>query len=372
MRVTYIGSYEAEYPRNLILIRGLRLNGVEVKELHIDIWRNRPHKYRMGPLQCVLLGGKLAAGYASVFFRGLFGSTDCLIVGYPGHFDVFFIKLLAILKRKPLFFDVFLSIYDTLVTDRGTISTQTSAARFLYWIDRTSCKLADHILLDTHEHIDYFVETFGIPRRKFSRILVGCNTNTYRERPEISKRKNFTVAFHGKCIPLQGVEVIVQAAGLLMKNGVNFVLVVEGQLAKAAKAEAQCAGITNIEWHGFTAPEHLARLELSCHIGLGIFGTTEKAQRVIPNKVFETVCMGLPLITGDSKAIRSIFTPERDCLMVPMGDASALAGAILRLRDDPELGVRLAGAACELYRTHWTVEALGQQIKSICEKNVGR
>ena len=72
MHVTYIGSYEADYPRNITLIHGLRLNGVDVRELHIDLWGNQPHKYQLSLFQRVALACRLILGYFRVFVQALF------------------------------------------------------------------------------------------------------------------------------------------------------------------------------------------------------------------------------------------------------------------------------------------------------------
>jgi len=53
--------------------------------------------------------------------------------------------------------------------------------------------------------------------------------------------------------------------------------------------------------------EQLAGLIGSSRIWLGIFGTSGKAQRVIP-KVLDPLAMGKPLITADMPAVRCSST----------------------------------------------------------------
>ncbi|MBC2603575.1 glycosyltransferase [Puniceicoccus vermicola] len=362
MRITYIGSFESDYPRNRTIANGLRLSGIEVTELRIDLWKGVPHKFKIGFGLLLWLSVKYFFGCLWLFFRGLFHQTDCYLVGYPGHWDMFTCRLLAFCKRKPIVFDAFVSLWDSLVMDRETLKEDGLKAKAFFWLDRSSCSLADHILVDTPEHADFFAETFGIARKKITPIPVGCDQAVYHVYSEIEKREKFTVVFHGKSIPLQGLEYIVSAAEILLEEGVQFVITADGQTAERSKREAIRRKITNIEWHGWTPSVELARRDSACHVGLGIFGTTPKARRVIPNKVFEMIRLGLPLITGDTPAVRSILSDGRDCIMVPVGDPEAIARAILKLRDSEDLRTRIAVEAQEVYEETWTLDKIGEQV----------
>ena len=50
-------------------------------------------------------------------------------------------------------------------------------------------------------------------------------------------------------------------------------------------------------------------------------------------------------MASDLPAIREIFEDERDALLVAPDDPTALASAVQRLLDEPQLGMRLGAAA---------------------------
>ena len=88
--------------------------------------------------------------------------------------------------------------------------------------------------------------------------------------------------------------------------------------------------LPRVKWTDWVAYRQL-RLWLSqADLCLGIFGTSEKAASVIPNKVFQIVAAGRPVLTRDSPAIRELLSPGAPCTyLVPAGDACALAEAVL-------------------------------------------
>ena len=65
----------------------------------------------------------------------------------------------------------------------------------------------------------------------------------------------------------------------------------------------------------------------------------------LPRTLVEAAACGLPLITTDVPGCREVVSDGVDGLLVPRGDSKALAQAIRRLQDDPELARRLGMAA---------------------------
>jgi glycosyltransferase involved in cell wall biosynthesis len=61
-----------------------------------------------------------------------------------------------------------------------------------------------------------------------------------------------------------------------------------------------------------------------------------------PIKAFEALAAGRPIVCTDLPSSREILAHERTALLVPPGDAHALAAAIRRLLGDHDLATRLA------------------------------
>jgi glycosyltransferase involved in cell wall biosynthesis len=126
----------------------------------------------------------------------------------------------------------------------------------------------------------------------------------------------------------------------------------------------------NVVWTRWVEYERLPALYRSAGCALGIFGLSDKAARVIPNKAFQALATGAPLVTRDSPAARELLEDGRDALLVPPGDPDALAEAVRRLARDPELRRRIGVQGRHTYEREASELALGERWRSVLEQVV--
>ena len=356
MRVLYFGTYERDYPRNAQVISCLRRAGVEVVERHATLWERRRHKWSLG------LGAmaRVAVKETRLLF-GRKGAFDVMIVGYPGHFDMPAARRIA--GRRPLVFNPLVSLWDTLVGDRERFAPRSRAAGVLRQIDRLAFRRADLVVADTEQNARYFAERFSLPRERTAVCLVGAEDDVFR--PGWHPPGTFEVLFVGKLIPLHGLETILDAARLL--PDVPFRIVGSGQLDSLLDDRP-----ANVNWVPWIEYEQLPEAIQVAGCALGIFGTSDKAARVIPNKAFQALACGTPLVTADTPAARELLTDGENAVLVPPADATALAAAIRRLAGDPALARRLAGAGRATYEARASEEVLGAQWRELLESLLAR
>ncbi len=376
MKVLYFGTYSKGegYPRNNVIIKGLKKSGVEVIECHESLWKGPEEKMTGVKMGIGLL--RFLPRFLSTYLlliRKFFKihSYDMIIVGYSGHFDIFLARLLTIFKRRPLVFDAFLSLYDTAVLDRKIVRKGSFKAGVLWWVDKVSCAISDLVLLDTNEHITYFVETFELPREKFCRIFA-CTENEFfnDDRDEVNEKNDgFGVLFFGTYIPLHGIHTIIKAAKLLDEHGdIHITLIGKGQLLLEMKRLAQKLGVQNLTFQdNWVSPKELKGFIQNASVCLGIFGETGKTKRVIPLKVYGCLSQGKAVITGDTPAARELLTDRETAILVPLGDPSALANAILDLRKDTNLSNKISCEALKLFKESCSVEVIGNDFKVCLE-----
>jgi glycosyltransferase involved in cell wall biosynthesis len=151
----------------------------------------------------------------------------------------------------------------------------------------------------------------------------------------------------------------------LQAEGVCFRFIGDGEELESTLALARKLGLKNSEFIEFMPPDELVGHIAAADVCLGVFGDTEKASRVIPNKVYEAMAMRRPVITGKSPAADELLTDGENCLLTPMADAGALAAAVRRLKADPALAERLAEAGHRLYLERASARALGAELVEI-------
>jgi glycosyltransferase involved in cell wall biosynthesis len=362
LRICMFGTYESGFDRNQTLLQGLREEGAIVDECHVPVWETMRYKTDSlrGPLQYAIVLGRLILAYAKLCVRYLAApSHDLVLVGYLGQFDVFPARLLSWLRRKPLVFDAFISLYDTAVEDRGVFAKRSIPARVLRWVDRWSCKLSDLVLLDTNQHIDYFCDEFGLDESKFQRVLVGADTAYMAPEPATRPSDRFVVLHYGKFAPLHGMQFILDAADRLRdRREIVFKIVGGGQTFAESKAYAEQLGIDNIELIPWLEPDELRRAIRESHVCLGIFGETPKASRVVPNKVYQCLAAGAAVVTGRSPASEELLVDHEHALLCEMANGEAIAEAIEELQADPALRERLGRNAAALFFERFTPERI--------------
>ena len=356
MRVLYFGTYERDYPRNAQVISCLRGAGVEVVERHATLWERRKHKWSLG------LGAMARVAVKETrLLVGRKGAFDVMIVGYPGHFDMPTARRIA--GRRPLVFNPLVSLWDTLVGDRERFAPGSRAAGVLRQIDRIAFRRADLVVADTEQNARFFAECFALPRDRIEVALVGAEDQVFR--PGWQLQRMFEVLFVGKLIPLHGLETILGAARLL--PDVPFRIVGSGQLDSLLVDPP-----TNVEWVPWIEYAQLPAAIQAAGCALGVFGTSDKAGRVIPNKAFQALACGTPLVTSDTAAARELLTDGQDALLVPPGDAGALAAAIRRLAGDPALARHLGDGGRATYEARASEEVLGRQWRAMLESLLTR
>ena len=357
MRVLYFGTYERDYPRNSQVISALRAAGVEVLERHVSLWESQRHKLAIGFRQ-IARACVAEARLATVPTP----NSDVVIVGYPGHLDMLSAKRAA--RGRPVVFNPLLSLEDTIVGDRALVGQRSLRARTLRLLDRTAFRGADLVVADTEAHARYFAETFDLPAERVAVAFVGAEDRLFRgdDRPA---RSGFQVLFVGKLIPLHGLETILGASALCPE--IEFRIVGSGQLDHLVSHLPP-----NVQREPWVAYERLPDRYRAAGCALGIFGTSDKSARVIPNKAFQALATGTPLITADTPAARELLVNDESALLVRPGDATELAAAIRRIVSDPQLSSRLSQGGLDVYRARASEPVLGARWRELLEGVVAR
>lgn len=324
--VLYFGSYEANYSRNRIVIKGLKANKVEVLEAHAS---------GLLPIRYFKL--------ARQFLKHK-NHVSSIIVGFPGHYDVPLAYIAGRIFNKQIFYDIFASNYETYIMDRKVVKKKSFRAKFFFFVDWLGLKLADYVIVDSHAHANFYKNTYGIGLEKQIVVYLGSDNDFFSPK---KVKETTDVLFYGSYQPLQGVNIIIKAASLLPK--VKFKMIGDGQTKKSAQNLAKKLHLKNILFVPWIPLNKLATEVAKTKIGLGIFGGSQKANVVIPNKVFDSIACKKPVITADTLAIRELFQDKKNIYLVKKENPIEVSSAIEALLKDKAHRDNITGSGFNLY-----------------------
>jgi glycosyltransferase involved in cell wall biosynthesis len=345
MKILYFGVYKPSYPRNKIIIDGLRQNGADVTECQTYPgfgWQVR-----------------LLIKYFSIVRHF---NSNIMIVGFPGQEVMFLAKIIYF---KPIVFDVFTSHYMGYILDRQYFSKKSLRTLYYRFLDRWSCKLADSIFLDTQAHINFFTREFNLNPSKFTRIWLGANPELHK--PKILDRDDstFYILFWGSFIPLQGVDVIIKAAELLKNEKIEFNLIGKGQMFNEIKKMAQDKELTKINFLGKVSDKVLVEYITTTDLCLGVFSGGEKADITIQNKIFESLASKKPMITVKTTALRELLNDGQGLMLCEKNNPQDLANKIMILKNNPALRQKIAEEGYSLFNDRLTPKKIGQDLLKV-------
>ncbi|MEO3744168.1 glycosyltransferase [Plantactinospora sp. B5E13] len=379
MRWLVFGSYDVRrHPRVGVLVQGLRAAGDQVDEVNVPLALDTAARVAVlrQPWRLPLLVGKLARCWWLLAWRarpyrrrarpyrrwGRGGSTDgvdAVLVGYLGHFDVHLARWLF--RRTPIVLDHLVSAAGT-AADRGLAARGGVRDRLMRLIDVASLGRADLVVLDTVEQVaglpehnrdravvvpvgagaDWFAAGAGADQvgsgDGADRVAAGTGADRGGSGHGADRGRSgqgagrLRVVFVGLFTPLHGTVTVGAAlARLAADERIEVSMVGTGQDHPACRRAA--AGNPRITWYDWIPAAELPAFVAGHHVSLGIFGTTAKALRVVPTKVFQGAAAGCAVVTSDTGPQRRALGDA--ALLVPPGDPEALAAVLRELADDP-------------------------------------
>jgi glycosyltransferase involved in cell wall biosynthesis len=253
--------------------------------------------------------------------------ADIVFVGFEPQFVIPFKKRLF--KDKVLVIDFFISVYDTLVWDRKKIKDGSVLARLFRRMDEETLKVANHVITDTKAHAEYFISEFHGNPELFETIYLEADPTIYYPREQkkpTELKKKFVVLYFGSVLPLQGVDVVLDAIRVL-KDREDIYFDIIGPIPKKYHKPLQ-DNVSYTEWlPQEELAEHIANADL-CLAG-HFNAEIEKAKRTIPGKAYIYEMMNRSMILGESIANHELYEEDKRHSFVQMGNVSELIEKIL-------------------------------------------
>jgi glycosyltransferase involved in cell wall biosynthesis len=229
-------------------------------------------------------------------------------------------------------------------------------------LDRGVLTPADLILVDTYEHLEMLPPSM---RTRALVVPVGVSRPWLRgpiaQRPAVGPLE---VLHFGSCAPLHGVSTML-AATKLTGSEISYTIV--GPIKSRLRQQAMSANGSHVTFREWVGSDELRELVRTHHVGLGIFGGSPKAGRVVPTKLFQSAAAGQAIVTSASPPQQRLF--RQVAKFVPPEDPASIARELTNLASDREL-VRILGERARLLATMYSsrliVEPLVRRLQARC------
>ena len=205
------------------------------------------------------------------------------------------------------------------------LTMQTAVARQLNYIVTVSQASRTDIIAD-----------FGVDPATIAVMYNGVEADLFRPMPHIERKPAQIMATASADTPHKGLQVLLRAAATLRQEGRELNLVLVGK-PRVGGATEQLVSQLNLEAHirWVSGVDHATIVELYAESTLAVVPSLYEGFGL---PAVEAMACGIPLIVSDGGALPEVA--GEGGVVVPAGDAEALATAIKALLDDP--GARAA------------------------------
>jgi lipopolysaccharide/colanic/teichoic acid biosynthesis glycosyltransferase/glycosyltransferase involved in cell wall biosynthesis len=202
-----------------------------------------------------------------------------------------------------------------------------------------------------------FLSGYGVPDEKIRIIPNGVDVDHFDPamRGEALRRswgaeERFVVLYAGALGPANGLEVVLDAAAVLRGTSALFVLVGDGKARGGLVASAAARGLDNVCFVPAQPKRAMREVLGAADVCLATLRDIPLFRTTYPNKVFDYMAAGRPVLLGIDGVIRDVVERARAGVFVAPGDAGALSAAVRRLmasRDEARaMGARGRAAVC--------------------------
>jgi glycosyltransferase involved in cell wall biosynthesis len=211
----------------------------------------------------------------------------------------------------------------------------------------------EHVITVSDSSKTEIAEQLGTPPGNIAVVPIGADTRLWSPSVEVAQVPGRIVTTSSADVPLKGLVHLVEAlAKLRTERDAHLVVVGKPQRGEGPVAEAvRRFGLDgHIEFRTGLTDRELVDLYRSAEVAC-----VPSLYEGFSLPAAEAMATGTPLVATTGGAIPEVAGPDGEtCLAVPPGDAGALAAALGRLLDDPELRTELGAAGRERVLAQFT------------------
>lgn len=305
----------------------------------------------------------------SSFFAGLgvrgvdlvWGTTPPLFQGLTAY-------SIAKLKKVPFLFEV-RDLWPAFAVAVGVLKNKF-LIKASEWLEKLLYKGSDALIINSpgfRDHVEnrggkrVFLVPNGSDVTMFHPDMRG---ESFRTKHNLGKQ--FVVLYAGAHGISNDLTTVLNAAALLKDiRRLTIVLLGDGKEKTNLQRKASEMGLSNVQFVDPIPKAEMVNAIAAADICLAILKPVKLYQTVYPNKVFDYMAAGRPVILAMEGVIRDVVEEAQAGVMVPPGDPKALAEAIRSLEKDREMIKFLGRNGRNYVKKHFDRSQLAERLLGI-------
>ena len=298
----------------------------------------------------------------------LLPQPDCLIVQSPPLFDAFAARILARLKRCRFIF-MTSDLWPEAAIQLGVLRHPILIA-LAEWLELSTYRRATRVWTVTAQMRQTLIAR-GVPAARLMLITNGVDTVQFAPQSRLAARlalgwdDRFTVLYMGTHGLAHGLRHLLYTAVLLQQQqpALRLVLVGDGAEKPALLALARELALSNVEFMDPVPHEQVPQFLAAADICLAHTRNLPLFTGMLPIKLLEAMACGRPVILAlNGEACVRAVDEAHAALHVEPENAVALAAAIVRLYEQPELARTLGANGRAYVVEHFSYDVLAAQL----------
>jgi glycosyltransferase involved in cell wall biosynthesis len=316
---------------------------------------------------------------ASSFFAGLGVKNVDLVWGTsPPIFQGLTAWLLARLKRVPFLFEV-RDLWPTFAIAVGVLNNPTLIKMSL-WLERFLYRHADQVVVNSP---GYVAHVSGRGAQRVELIPNGADPQMFDPADQGASFRTanrlgdkFVVLYAGAHGMSNDLGVALEAAKMLQDTPASSEVIVtflgDGKEKPALQKQAAEMGLTNVLFLPPVPKAEMAASLAGANACLAILKPIEEFKTTYPNKVFDYMAAGRPVVLAIDGVIRQVVESAQCGVFAQPGDPAALAQAIRQLAANRVAARRMGLSGRAYLEQHFSRSAVAKKLAGILEDMLNR
>jgi glycosyltransferase involved in cell wall biosynthesis len=291
----------------------------------------------------------------SSFIAGLAaGKVDLVWGTSPPLFQVVSAWLVARLKQARFVFEV-RDLWPHFAIEVGVLRNDL-LIRLSRWLEAFLYRRADLVVINSPGFRQHVTERGAgkvelVPNGvDVDMFVAGDDGQAFRRQHGLEEA--FLVVYTGAHGLSNDLDTALDAAAALGSDA-TLVLIGAGKEKPALQAQAEAMGLANVRFLPPVPKQEMPGVLAAADACLAILKPLDAYKTTYPNKVFDYMAAGKPVLLAIDGVIRQVVETAQAGIFVPPGDSGALAAAVRRLRQDRQSATAMGQRGRQYVREHF-------------------